>query len=79
MALFLVDEKIKPKVVKNMHSWEHSGFSVGQSVRLAAGDLAGIERLVQYMTHCPLEAGPVGESERIGRGACFSCCFLANS
>lgn len=30
-----------------------SGFSVDQSVYLAAGDRAGIERLVGYMTRCP--------------------------
>jgi hypothetical protein len=29
------------------------GFSVDQSVLLPAGDQAGIERLVQYMTRCP--------------------------
>ena len=29
------------------------GFSVDQSVRLPAGDQAGIERLTQYMTRCP--------------------------
>ena len=36
-----------------MRSWEHSGFSVDQSVFLPAGDQAGIERLIQYMTRCP--------------------------
>ena len=40
-------------VVENMRSWEHSGFSVDQSVLLPAGDQAGIERLVHYMTRCP--------------------------
>jgi hypothetical protein len=36
-----------------MRGWEHSGFSVDQSVFLPAGDQAGIERLIQYMTRCP--------------------------
>ena len=45
--------KIEPEVVENMRSWEHSGFSVDQSVFLPAGDQAGIERLIQYMTRCP--------------------------
>ena len=40
-------------VVENMRTWEHSGFSVDQSVFLPAGDQAGIERLIQYMTRCP--------------------------
>lgn len=51
--LYLAEEKIEPEVVENMRSWEHSGFSVDQSVFLPAGDQAGIERLIQYMTRCP--------------------------
>jgi hypothetical protein len=52
-ALYLAEGKIEPEVVENMRTWQHSGFSVDQSVFLAAGDHAGIERLVQYMTRCP--------------------------
>ncbi len=52
-ALHLAEEKIEPEVVENTRTWEHSGFSVDQAVLLAAGDQAGIERLVQYMTRCP--------------------------
>jgi hypothetical protein len=52
-ALYLAEEKIEPEVVENMCGWPHSGFSVNQSVLLPAGDRAGIERLVQYMTRCP--------------------------
>ena len=44
---------VRWEVVENMRSWPHSGFSVDQSVYLAAGDRAGIERLVGYMTRCP--------------------------
>jgi len=51
--LYLLEEKIEPEVVENMRSWPHSGFSVDQSVFLPAGDAAGIERLIQYMTRCP--------------------------
>ena len=51
--LYLAEEKIEPEVVENMRTWEHSGFSVDQSVFLPAGDQAGIERLIQYMTRCP--------------------------
>ncbi len=51
--LYLAEEKIEPEVVENMRSWPHSGFSVDQSVFLSAGDRAGIERMVQYMTRCP--------------------------
>ena len=51
--LYLAEEKIEPEVVENMRTWPHSGFSVDQSVFLPAGDAAGIERLIQYMTRCP--------------------------
>src|SRR3990172_6742159 len=52
-ALYLAEDKIEPEVVENMRTWPHSGFSVDQSVFLPAGDRAGIERLVGYMTRCP--------------------------
>lgn len=52
-ALYLAEEKIEPEVVENMRNWPHRGFSVDQSVYLPAGDQAGIERLIQYMTRCP--------------------------
>ena len=52
-ALYLAEEKIEPEVVENIRGWEHIGFSVDQSVFLPAGDQAGIERLIQYMTRCP--------------------------
>ncbi len=52
-ALYLAEGKIESEVVQNMRTWEHSGFSVDQSVLLAAGDRSGIERLIQYMIRCP--------------------------
>ena len=52
-ALYLAEDKIESEVVENMRTWPHSGFSVDQSVFLPAGDLAGIQRLMQYMTRCP--------------------------
>jgi transposase-like protein len=52
-ALYLAEGKIEPEVVENMRTWQHSGFSVDQSVYLPAGDQQGIERLVRYMTRCP--------------------------
>ena len=51
--LYLAEQKLEAEVVENMRTWEHSGFSVDQSVFLPAGDQAGIERLIQYMTRCP--------------------------
>jgi hypothetical protein len=52
-VLYLAEDKIGPEVVENMRTWAHSGFSVDQSVFLPAGDRAGTERLVRYMTRCP--------------------------
>ena len=52
-ALYLAQGKIEPQVVENMRTWRHTGFSIDQSVYLPAGDQAGIERLVQYITRCP--------------------------
>jgi hypothetical protein len=51
--LYLSEGKIEPEVVQNMRSWDHSGFSVDQSVHLSAGDRSGVERLIQYMVRCP--------------------------
>jgi hypothetical protein len=46
-------EEAGERFAENMRTWQHSGFSVDQSVFLPEGDQAGIERLVQYMTRCP--------------------------
>jgi len=51
-------EVVEPKVIENGRSWEHSGFSVDQSVLLAAGDRSGIERLVQLSTFRPKDIIP---------------------
>jgi hypothetical protein len=40
-------------MVGTIRTWPHSGCSVDQSVFLPAGDRAGIEHLVGYMTRCP--------------------------
>jgi hypothetical protein len=46
--LLLAEGRITPEIVEQMRTWQHSGFSVDKSVRLAAGDTAAIERLTQY-------------------------------
>ncbi len=45
-TLYWNEEKIEPEVVGNMRSWEHSDFSVDQSVFLPAGDQAGFLSLL---------------------------------
>ena len=66
-ALYLAQGKIEPEVVENMRAWPHSGFSVDQSVLLPAHDRAGIERLVQYMTRCPLSLSRLGKVTKTGQ------------
>ncbi len=46
-ALLLERGPFPPEVVESMRGWRHSGFSVDKSVFLPAGDLGGIERVVQ--------------------------------
>ncbi len=51
--LLLKRGKIDESFVTQMMGWQHSGFGVNFAVRLGAGDLAGRERLAQYMLRCP--------------------------
>jgi hypothetical protein len=45
--------KINESLVQQMATWRHSGFQVNFAVRLDADDVAGRERLAQYMLRCP--------------------------
>ena len=69
-TLYLAEGKIEPEVAENMRSWEHSGFSVNQSVLLTAGDQAGIERLVQYMVRCPFSLSRLVKVTDTGQVVC---------
>ena len=66
-SLLLEENRIEPAVVRRIRSWRHSGFNVDRSVRLAAGDRAGAERLAQYMARSPfslarlVRIGPDGQ------------------
>ncbi|NLX95839.1 MAG: hypothetical protein GXY83_06660 [Rhodopirellula sp.] len=62
-ALYLAEGKIEAEVVENMRSWPHSGFSVDQSVFLAA--------------HRPNAIGSAAASN-LGGGRC-TCVDLAHS
>lgn len=52
-GLLLDEGRIEPALVEQMRSWRHSGFNVDRSIRLAAGDRDGLERLAQYMARSP--------------------------
>jgi len=66
-SLLLEENRIEPAVVRQIRSWRHSGFNVDRSVRLAAGDRDGAERLAQYMARSPfslarlVRIGPDGQ------------------
>ena len=51
--LLLKRGKISESLVTQMLGWQHSGFGVHHAVRLDADDLAGRQRLAQYMLRCP--------------------------
>jgi hypothetical protein len=52
-SLLLDTFKINIETVGNMRTWKHSGFSVDNSVRIAAVDQAGMQRLIEYISRCP--------------------------
>ena len=66
-ALLLREGKITEEVVQNIRSWKHSGFSVDQSVRLAAGDQEGVQRLIQYFLRCPFSQARIIEVTQAGK------------
>jgi hypothetical protein len=51
--LLIRAEKIGEDVLENMRQWEHSGFSIDNSVRLEADDHEGMRHLVEYIARCP--------------------------
>jgi len=70
--------KIDPDVAANMRGWRHSGFNVDNSVRIEAGDNAGMQRLVEYISRCPLSLARMVTLNADGRivyraskGKCF--------
>jgi hypothetical protein len=75
----LLDEfKIDLDTAANMRQWKHSGFNVDHSVRIEAGDHAGMQRLVEYISRCPFSLARMVTLNADGRivyraskGKCF--------
>ena len=67
-ALYLAEGKIDAAAVENMRGWPHSGFGADPSPPLAAGDRAGIERVTQYITRCPLSLARLVEGDATRAG-----------
>ena len=51
--LLINEGRIDLEVVAMIRSWRHTGFSVDNSVRIEAGDEAGMQRLIEYISRCP--------------------------
>jgi hypothetical protein len=51
--LLLERGKIDEPLVRQMLCWQHSGFAVSFAVQVGPDDVAGRERLLQYMLRCP--------------------------
>ena len=52
---YFEDNKLlSSELAKNLLSWKHSGFSIDNSVRIAASDNNARESLAQYMARCPV-------------------------
>ena len=64
--LLLAEGKITEEVVANIRGWQHSGFSVDQSVRVEAKDTEGLQRLIEYFLRCPFSQARMIEVTRPG-------------
>ncbi len=46
-------------LAKNLLSWKHSGFSIDNSIRIAASDSKAREAIAQYMARCPISLNKI--------------------
>ncbi len=53
IEMLLADEAIDEDLVARLLSWQHSGFSVDNQVRIEAGDAQGRQQLARYMIRAP--------------------------
>jgi hypothetical protein len=53
VEMLLADEAIDEDLVAKLMSWQHSGFSVHNQVRIEAGDAQGRQQLACYMIRAP--------------------------
>ena len=54
LDLLLREEKINEDVVRSMRGWPHLGFRIDNWVRITADDTEGMQRLVSYISRCPI-------------------------
>lgn len=63
IKLLVEREVLYEDFVRNLLSWKHSGFSIGNSVRIL--DESSQESLAEYIAHAPRMHGRVSELERM--------------
>ncbi len=57
---YFVDAKLlSPELAINLLSWKHSGFSIDNSIRVAASDNKAREAIAQYMARCPVSLNKI--------------------
>ena len=66
-AFLLKAERISPEVVDGMKRWKHSGFSVDNSVYVAADDTTGMQRLIEYIARCPFSLARIIKISETGK------------
>ena len=56
---FLDQKLLSPELAKNLLSWKHSGFSIDNSIRVAASDNKDREAISKYMARCPVSLNKI--------------------
>ena len=57
---YFVDAKLlSQELANNLLSWKHSGFSIDNSIRIAASDNKAREAIAQYMARCPVSLNKI--------------------
>ena len=66
LRLLVAEAAIGERLSASMLAWRHSGFSVHNGVRVAAGDTEGRKKLAQYMLRAPLSLEKMSYETRTG-------------
>jgi hypothetical protein len=66
LKMLLSEGLIRPERVGILMSWDHSGFNVDGSVRVAAGDARGRENISRYLIRAPFSVDKIRYSARKG-------------
>ncbi len=67
LDLMVRGKRLSTRLRDEMLSWEHSGFSVDGSVKVAVGDYGRLKRLVRYLARPAVSAERVAYDRSSGR------------